>query len=291
LESSLLKAAAYDNNKELWDYMTNLNKKNIEFPRPVGNVIGGGIHSKGRNGKKPDFQEFLFIPHCKTFKENFKLNRIAYKLVWKKLGYWIKKRNDEGAWETDLSNEQVLELLNEVKKIIKTRFGLRIEIGIDCASSFFFKNKFYVYKNPPKKLDSTGHRDYLEYIIKNYDLFYIEDPFNEKDFESFAKLKQKTKNCLIVGDDLTVTNPKRLKKAIKKNSINAIIIKPNQIGSLLKLKKVIEIAKKHNIKTIISHFAIGFQCDFIKTGIYGKFRESKLKRLLEIEEKINRPNN
>ena len=126
-----------------------------------------------------------------------------------------------------------------------------------------------------------------------YNLFYVEDPLNENDFSGFRELLKKVKkfnkNCLIVGDDLTTTNPNRLKLAIKNKSINAIIIKPNQIGSLLKVREVIDLAKKNKIKTIISHrsgetlddtiadLAIAWNCDYIKTVIYGKVREVKLK--------------
>jgi enolase len=132
----------------------------------------------------------------------------------------------------------------------------------------------------------------------------VEDGLEENDFKGFKELLKKVKKIpsksLIVGDDLTTTNPKRLLKAIKNKSINAIIVKPNQIGSLLKVKEVIDIAKEHNVKTIISHrsgesmdntiadLGVGFGVDYIKTGIYGKVRRSKLKRLMKIEKKLSR---
>lgn len=311
-EASLLKAIAGENGKELWNFLLGevsseskdsenskfAAKYKIKFPRPIGNAIGGGLHSKGKNGKKPDFQEFLFIPKCKTFKQCVRLNDIAYYYCWKLLGYWVKKRNDESAWETGYSNEQILQIMNNVKKIIQRRFRQEIDIGIDCASSGFFKNGFYYYKNPPRKFDEIGQLNYINYLIKKYNLFYVEDPVDEEDFDNFSELNKKNKNKLIVGDDLTVTNPERLKKAIKENSISGIIVKPNQIGSLLKFKEVIDIAKKNKIKTIISHrsgetmdntiadLCIGFQCDFIKTGIYGDIRKAKLKRIIEIERQV-----
>lgn len=141
--------------------------------------------------------------------------------------------------------------------------------------------------------------EYVANLINKYDLFYVEDPLEENDFKGFKKLMKKIKNkCLIVGDDLIATSPNRLKKAIKNKSVNAVIVKPNQIGSMIKLKEVIDICKNNKIKIIISHrsgesedytiadFAIGFQADFIKTGIYGKVRESKLKRIIEIERNL-----
>ena len=129
-------------------------------------------------------------------------------------------------------------------------------------------------------------------------MFDIEDGFEEEDFESFAKLLKKFPNSLIVGDDLTTTNSKRFENAIKMKSINAIIVKPNQTGSLLKVKNICELAKKNNIKIVFSHrsgeteeniladLAFGFGADFFKCGITGKERESKIKRLIQIEKKF-----
>ena len=193
--------------------------------------------------------------------------------------------------------------MKKVQDIIKNRYKKQIGIGIDVASSSFYKNN-YNYKNLKRKLNHKKQTDYINRLIRDYDLFYIEDPLNENDFSGFRSLLKKTKkiskNCLIVGDDLTTTNPERLKKAIKNKSINAIIVKPNQIGSLIKFKEVIDIAKKFKIKTIISHrsgetldntisdLAIAWNCDFIKTGIYGRERKAKLDRLVEIEEKLKK---
>jgi enolase len=139
----------------------------------------------------------------------------------------------------------------------------------------------------------------MQKLIKDNDLFYAEDPLQEDDFESFAKLSKKTKS-LIVGDDLTCTQPARLLDAIKHKSINAVIVKPNQNGSLLKTKEFLDIAKKHDITPIISHrsgetldstisdLAVGWQIPFIKTGILGKERFAKLNRLIKIERQVQR---
>jgi len=285
LEASLLKALAQEKGKELWEFLGG-----VKIPRSVGNAIGGGLHSKVVNRRKPDFQEFLFIGNGKTFKENVKINKKAYKLAKKFLK--SRRRNDEGAWETDLGNEQVLEIMNKIKDELKKK-GLKIDIGLDIASSSFYKNGRYYYKNPAQKLSKSEQINYIKKLIKKYNLLYVEDPLNENDFSGFRGLIGK--NYLIVGDDLTTTNPERLNKAIRMQAINGIIVKPNQIGSLLKVKKVIELAKKYKIKTIMSHrsgetkdntiadLAVGWDCDFIKTGIYGSVRKAKLKRLVRIE--------
>jgi len=194
-------------------------------------------------------------------------------------------------------------VLDKVRQIIKETYKKGIDIGVDMASSGFYKNGKYNYKNPEVDLNKKHQILYIKELINRYKLFYVEDPLDENDFSGFKELLKEinkaknpsNKNCLIVGDDLTTTNPDRLKKAIRTKSINAIIIKPNQIGSLLKVKEVIDTAKKNKIKTIISHrsgetkdntiadLAIAWNCDFIKTGIYGKVRKAKLKRVIEIE--------
>jgi len=300
LEASLLKALAYENKKELWEFLGG-KKENTKKIRPVGNAIGGGLHGEGIKKKEPDFQEFLFIPNGKNFSENVEINEIAHKFAGKILKSWTK--NDEGAWLTGKTNEEVLMVLDKIRQIIKNEYKKEIDIGVDIASSSFYKNGNYYYKNPEVDLNKKHQILYINELIRRYKLFYVEDPFDENDFNGSKELlkeiekskNKETKNCLIVGDDLTTTNPERLKKAIKTKSINAVIVKPNQIGSLLKAKEVIEIARKCKIKTIMSHrsgetkdstiadLAIAWNCDFIKTGIYGKVRTRKLRRIIEIE--------
>lgn len=295
-ESAVLKAIASEQKIEVWeliidsshDFLAKATKP--KMPRLVGNCVGGGKHSF--TAKKPDFQEFLLIPNLKSAKENFEKNKAVKKEVEEILKKtdekFERKKNDENAWMTSLNEKEVLDALKKTK----------IQIGVDIAASSFFKRKKYTYLNPMLKRDSNEQFAYLSNLVKNFDLFYIEDPFDEEDFESFAKLLKKFPDRLIVGDDLTVTNYKRLEKAIEMKSINAIIVKPNQCGSLIKMKKVCELAKENKIKIVFSHrsgeteeniladLAFGFQADFFKCGIDGKEREAKLRRLIEIEKSL-----
>lgn len=295
LETAILRAAAKENNRELWDFV--LEDKKIQIPMPVGNCIGGGKHS--HSSKKPDFQEFLLIPKEKTFSQAFTKMFRAYetakkqiKLIEKK---WRVQINDEGAWQTSLSNEACLDIL----KIVADKYKLRI--GLDLATSTFFdkKSKEFEYKNKEMKRSLESHLEYLNLLISRYNLFYLEDPMDEEDFLGFSRvLSSKNQERLIIGDDLTVTHLDRLKNAVLKRSINAMIIKPNQNGSLIKVKEVVDFCKKNKIKIIFSHrsgetmddaladYAIGFQADFIKTGIYGPTRLIKLKRIMEIEKSL-----
>ena len=289
LESAILKAMAKEKKKEIWEIVDSKARK---FPRLIGNVVGGGKHSN--NEKKPDFQEFLLIPDEKTVKENFELMKKTEEKIETDLREFDEKfkgkKNDEDAWETSLNEKEVLDIL--LKYIIP--------LGLDVAASSFYSRKKYSYKNPMLKRDSEEQERYISNLIENFDIFYTEDPFNEEDFESFSKLTKKFSNKLIVGDDLTVTNPERLEKAIKMKSISAIIVKPNQIGPLTEVKTVCELAKKHGIKIIFSHrsgetdekilgdLAFGFQADFLKCGITGEEREAKIKRLIEIEKNLHK---
>jgi len=284
LEASILKALASEQGKELWEFLG----RKKSFPMPVGNAIGGGLHSEG---KKPDFQEFLFIPKTKKFFDAVFLNKQAYRIAGDSLK--ARKINDEGAWQTSLDNESVLEIMNLVQHKIKKKFGENIEIGIDVAASSFFSKK-YNYKNKQKRLNKEQQINYLTKLSIDYGIYYLEDPLEEEDFYGFAELKKKTKN-LIVGDDLTVTNLLRLKKAVQNKCISGVIIKPNQNGSLLKVKEIMDFCKDREIKTIISHrsgetrddtiadLSVAWKADFIKTGIFGKERGVKLNRIIQIE--------
>ncbi len=290
LESAILKALAKKKNKQIWQ-LINSNKKH-KFPRLVGNTVGGGKHSKGIEGKKPDFQEFLIIPKTRKVKQAFDVNkkiRNRIKEILKKKDKKFQgKTSDEKGWLTGLNDKEILDIIKKFK----------IDAGIDVAASAFYKRKKYHYKNPLLQRTKEEQFSYLSNLIKNTNIFYIEDGFEEKDFQSFAKLLKKFPDKLIVGDDLTTTNPKRLEKAIKNKSINAIIVKPNQIGSLLDVEKICKAAKKKKIKLIFSHrsgeteediladLAFGFQADYLKCGIVGNERESKIKRLIKIQKSL-----
>jgi enolase len=281
LESAILKALAKSKNKQLWQI---INPKASSFPVPVGNTIGGGLHST-KFKVHPIFQEFLIIPNESSFSKNVKI----MKEVYEGIGTILKatEKNDEGAWQAPINNKEALEVLSKFKN--------RIRIGIDAATSSFFRSDKYCYES--KLLDTESQIIYINNLIDKYDIFYLEDPLHEEDFMGFSRINKKH---LVIGDDLTATQIPRLKEAIKHNSINAMIIKPNQNGSLLEVKKVFDLCKANNIKTILSHrsgetmdasladYAFAFEADFIKTGISTAFREAKLRRMIEIENSLGR---
>jgi len=279
LESAILKALAKSKNKQLWQIV---NPKARKFPVPVGNAVGGGLHSS-KFKVHPIFQEFLIIPNEKTFKDNVN----SMKKVFEQIGAILnaEDKNDEGAWQVPLNNKEVLDIM--------VKFKDKVRLGLDVASSSFFRNDLYSYNS--KSLDRESQIQYMNNLIDKCDIFYLEDPMQEEDFMGFSQIKKKN---LVVGDDLTATQVPRLKEAIKHNSINAMIIKPNQNGSLLELKKVFDLCQANNIKTILSHrsgetmdvaladYAFAFGADYIKCGISTAFREAKLKRMIEIESNL-----
>ncbi len=273
-QAAILKALAISKGKQLWQI---INPKAKRIPTPLGNAIGGGLHSSNKGA--PTFQEFLIIPSGKTFQEKYTLMKSVYKKLGKILK--TKKVNDEGAWQTNLSETQILEHLSSFKNI---------KIGIDIAASSFYKNKKYKYKN--KSYSKKDQIFLMNNLISSYKIFYLEDPLEEEDFSGFGKIK-KSNMVLVCADDLTATHISRLKKA--RGKVNAMIVKPNQNGSLIELKEIIDYCKKNKVKTILSHrsgetlddtiadLAVGFGTDFIKAGIATPYRENKLKRLLAIE--------
>ncbi|MEM4703029.1 MAG: phosphopyruvate hydratase [Candidatus Pacearchaeota archaeon] len=303
LEASLLKAIAASYKQELWQFL--LENKKAQIPKPLGNCIGGGKHTEQE--LRPDFQEFLVMPRTEHFFDSYFINLQTYKetksLLQKKDKTWQGTLTYENALASTMDNESILDLLQEVKEKIKEKYGIEILIGVDIAADSLWQDSRYRYQNfkkekPRTKLTEEAQLEYVRSIINKYNLFYVEDPFHDKAFESFSLLLKKTKNCLICGDDLTCTHMELVKKTIDMKAINSLIVKPNQVASLLETKKVIDFAKKNNITLIISHrsgetydntiahLAVGWQIPIIKTGILGKERFAKLHELLRIERQL-----
>jgi enolase len=268
------------------------NKKARTFPFPLGNAIGGGAH-KGYTSE----QEFLILPvKSKSIKEAVKANQS----IWNDVGKLIKSKgilmgnNFEGAWMCKLNDLETLDMLSRISENYGTR------IGIDFASSQFYRDGKYCYINPEKKLSPEEQFEFVLGLIRTYRLVYVEDPFHENDFEHFSELTKKV-DCLVTGDDLFVTQSERLKMGIRKKAGNAIIIKPDQVGLVSKALETIKIAKKANYKTVVSHrsrdttdsfiadLALGTSSPVIKCGIHGKERTSKLNRLIGLWSKVEKP--
>jgi len=296
----IAKAGAKIKDIEVFKYLRSLtgNKSNeYVTPKLAFNILNGGLHA----GENIDFQEFLVIPKVEDITKSIQYATTIYQNLKKILQKANKSTllGDEGGFAPVLkSNEEALSLI--IESISKTglSYPFEVELGIDVAASSFYKNNKYSLKEISKDLDSSELLEYYVKLNKKYPLLYLEDPFYEEDFESFARLKSKlSTNCIICGDDLISTNPQLLKKAINENSLNCIIIKLNQIGTVSETLSVIKLAQKNNIKINVSHrsgetnddfiadLAIAVSAQFTKFGAPARGeRVAKYNRLLKIAE-------
>jgi enolase len=269
-------------------------------PYPLGNVFGGGRHAVGGT----DIQEYMALSQGPTVSQSVFANAKVHAAVKKHLREKFPDRaigkGDEGAWVAKMDNEEALEVVHRSCKEVAESQGFEIRPCLDLAASEFFKDGNYHYKNG--KLSTDEQIEFVLHLIDNYNLQLVEDPLNQEDFEGYAKLTKTVKSkCVIVGDDIFVTNPKRVKKGISMGSANAVLIKPNQIGTLTDTIKTIKIAHENGYKTVVSHrsgetedsfiahLAVAFGSFAIKSGAVGGERTAKLNELIRIEEELIKP--
>jgi len=275
-----------------------------ELPFPLGNVLSGGKHAHGR---APDIQEFLVLPiNAKSFwdaaKANVTFHRKVGEILRKTRKTFTSGRSDEGAWIADVNNYEALELMKQACEEVSKELGFECRVGLDVAASSLWdsKKKCYIYSHEKIKRTPEEQGEYVLELIEKYNLIYVEDPFHEEDFENFAWLTKTASNCLICGDDLFVTNAKRLKYGIKKAAANSIIIKPNQIGTLTDAWEAAKMAKEalyapvvshrsgDTVNAEIAHLAVAFHCPIIKTGVIEGARIAKVDELIRIEDTLGK---
>ncbi len=266
-----------------------------QLPVPMMNILNGGAHA----GNNIDIQEFMIMPlAAEDFREGLRWCAEIYHT----LGAELKRQGlstavgDEGGFAPDLSSDEdaIEEILNAVEK---AGYSGKVKLALDAAGSEWVMDDHYRLPKRGREYDSQELIAYWEGLVKKYPIFSIEDPLGEEDFESWAELT----DCLgsrvqLVGDDLFVTNPERLRQGIDEGAANAILIKPNQIGTLTETLDAIELAKRNGYKTIISHrsgetedtfiadLAVAVNAGQIKTGAPCRTeRVAKYNRLLRIE--------
>jgi enolase len=271
------------------------------LPFPLGNCISGGAHARG--GKTPSIQEYLALPHgAESFLEaqtaNTQIHKKIENMLKKKSTTFTGGKSDEGAWIATIGTDDAFEVISKACEEVGNEMDFECGFGVDVAASSFWKPKEekYVYEMEGNKRDTAEQLEYMLELIEKYHLAYVEDPFNEDDFESFAELTKKAKNCMICGDDLFTTNTERLNNGLKINAGNAIIIKVNQIGTLTDATETIELAQKHGYDAVVSHrsgdtcdwhiahLAVAYKCPVIKTGVVEGSRIAKLNELIRIEQ-------
>ncbi len=296
---SVAKAAAKHYKMPLYRYLGGINAGLM--PRPMLNILNGGAHAKNNI----DIQEFMIVPvSCKTFNEGLQACTEIYHTLGKILKEMDKATavGDEGGFAPDLeSDEQAIEVI--ISAIEKAGYTTNdIKIALDIASSEWFKDGSYLLPKRNKKMTGEDLINYYETLIQKYPIISIEDGVAEDDWDAWAVLTQKLGNKLqLVGDDLFVTNEKRLKKGIGEKCGNAILIKLNQIGTLTETLDVIRLAQKSGYKTIISHrsgesedsfiadLAVAVNAGQIKTGAPCRSdRTAKYNRLLVIESELKK---
>ena len=294
---AVLKAASLASGKPLYRYVG----EGTTLPRPMMNILNGGAHADNNL----DFQEFMIIPNAYTFKERLRMGAEVFhtlKSVLKEKGYNTNV-GDEGGFAPNLgSNKEALELIVEAIKGANYTPGVDVNIGLDVAASEFYEDGLYNLKGENRKLTIDELINFYKELCANYPIISIEDPVDENDWDGFVKVtKELGDKIQLVGDDLFVTNKKYLQYAIDHQAGNAILLKVNQIGTITETLETIELAKKHNYKTIISHrsgetedttiadLAVGLNLGQIKTGSLSRTdRICKYNQLLRIEEELER---
>ena len=294
---AVLKAAANYKGLPLYKYIGN----GKELPVPMMNIINGGAHADN----KLDFQEFMIIPQRDNIHERVRVGAEVFhnlKKVLNKKGLSTGV-GDEGGFAPDLqSNSEGFELIIEAIEKAGYVPGKDVCLGIDVAASEFYENGKYNLIGEGRSLTTEELVDFYVELCEKYPIISIEDPVDENDWEGFRLVTEKLGDKIqLVGDDLFVTNKKCLQMGIDNHAGNAILLKVNQIGTITETLETIDLARKNNYKTVISHrsgetedttiadLAVGLSLGQIKTGSLSRTdRICKYNQLFRIEEEINR---
>ncbi|KAF9345946.1 phosphopyruvate hydratase, partial [Mortierella sp. AD094] len=305
---AVVKAGAAAKGVPLYRHIADLSGhggKKIVMPVPAFNVINGGSHA----GNKLAMQEFMILPTgAKSFADAMKIGSEVYhtlkSVIKKKYGQDATNVGDEGGFAPNiLDNSEGLDLLVEAIKI--AGYHGKVQIGMDVAASEFYKDEKYDLDFKSANSDASQHLDgsqlaalYTDFASK-YPIVSIEDPFDQDDWSAWSHLTAST-NIQIVGDDLTVTNPTRIRTAIDQKACNALLLKVNQIGTITESIKAAVMSQKAGWGVMVSHrsgetedftiadIVVGLRTGQIKTGAPCRSeRLAKYNQLLRIEEELN----
>jgi enolase len=292
------KAAANAKGMPLYSYVGGVSARLL--PVPMMNIVNGGVHADN----PIDFQEFMIMPvGAPTFAEGLRMGVEVFQTLKKALHDEGHNTNvgDEGGFAPNLASADAA--LGFVMKAIEKagyKPGEDIALALDPASTEFFKNGAYVYEGEGKTRSIEEQAKYLADLVSRYPIVSIEDGMAEDDFEGWKLVTEMIgSKCQLVGDDLFVTNVKRLSQGIKKGLVNSILIKVNQIGTLTETLAAVEMAHKAGYTAVMSHrsgetedstiadLAVATNCGQIKTGSLARSdRTAKYNQLLRIEEEL-----
>ncbi len=304
---AIAKSGASANNQQLyaWIYsLASLGKvtSNVKIPIPLFNMINGGLHGAGNL----DFQEFWVVPASnKSFTEGLQMSAEIYQTIGQNLHRRgaIHSVGHEGGYAPNLfTNADAFEVFIESIKQTSYQLGRDIFLGLDVAANSFYKDGEYLIKDKSKGMDAGQFLEYYKGLYDQYKIAVLEDPFQEDAWNSWKEITTEMGNDLIiVGDDLLVTNPKRVEKAIAEKACNGAVIKPNQIGTVTETLKVVKLVKDAGWKVVVSHrsgetndsfiadFAVGVAADYLKSGAPARGeRVAKYNRLSAIEMELSR---
>jgi len=298
---AVAKAAAQESNLPLYRYLGGVNA--TVLPMPLMNILNGGVHADN----KIDFQEFMIVPvGADTFSEGLRWGVEIFhnlKSVLKKKGYSTNV-GDEGGFAPEIqSNEEAIETVLMAIEAAGYKAGEQIGIAMDAASSEMFSDAdktYKFYKSSGKVISSDEMVDYWASWVNKYPIVSIEDGMAEDDWDGWKKLTDKIgAKCQLVGDDLFVTNVKRLQTGIDKGIANSILVKVNQIGTVTETINAVQLAQTNGYTSIMSHrsgetedttiadLAVALNCGQIKTGSASRTdRMAKYNQLIRIEEAL-----
>ena len=304
---AVCRAAALEKNIPLYAYIAEtykLKAKTYKLPIPMFNVLNGGKHSDSGLS----IQEYKIVPNgVATFKEQLRAGSEIFHALAKLLASDEQSTavGDEGGFAPRLeSNAKALEVINLAIEKAGYQKGSQVNIGIDAAASSFFSTQENQYFFQPENVKLSREmlvNIYAEWIQK-YNVISVEDGLSEDDWEGWRGMNEKIgSKVMTIGDDLLVTNVKRLKKAIEEKACNAVLIKVNQIGSLTETVECVKLAQKNKMKVVLSHrsgettddfiadLAVGVGAEYIKSGSLSRGeRICKYNRLLRIEEELDK---
>ncbi len=295
------RAAAFSTKTPLFLYLHQFTNDSLRMPIPLMNIINGGKHAPDTF----DFQEFLLVPaSSQSFSQALEsgvniLNALRDLLHTNGLSTLV---GDEGGFAPHVStNFDAFSLLAQSIESTNQRLGFDMFLGVDAAATNFYSNGQYHIKDKSQGLSAKSLNDYYVELTKQFHLLYLEDILSEDDWDGWTDAVGKlSKDALVVGDDLICTNPYRLQMAIDKKSATGIIIKPNQIGTVLETLAVVEMARAAGFKIIVSHrsgetnddfvadFSVAVGADYCKFGapVRGE-RVAKYNRLLQIQDELS----
>jgi enolase len=286
-------AVASEQGVPLWKRLARPGVDGTQFPAIAGNCLNGGRHAIGG----PDIQEFLAFAEdpdpARSVAAALRVHALLGAELHRRFPSAALGRGDEGGWVAAVSNLEALEMLTEACARVRDEAKVDVRPGLDLAASEFFRDGKYRYRD--RALDPEGQVAFVAGLVDQYGLRYLEDPLDQEAFDGFAAVTRAVgRGTLVVGDDLFVTDARRLERGVAASATNAVLIKVNQVGTLTDTLRTVDLARGHQLATVTSHrsgevpdawlthVALGTGARALKCGLLGGERVAKLNELLRL---------